>query len=151
MNIKTVGQQPQIVLVVQNVDAASITTGRGVALTQAAASVAANSLGMAAITAAVANNKNFIGVAIEDIPLNGTGRVVVWGYAASVALSQSVGSFTITAGDQLLLGGNAGTFTSVATPEGTSTQYYKYVVFGALSQATVSNPLPYGTGIVRGL
>lgn len=151
MNVKTVGQQDQVVMFVQNVDAASITTGAGVAFTQLAASVAAASLGKSAVTATAGDIKNFIGVAQQDIALNGVGRVVCWGYAASVLLSQSVGSFTVTGGDQLRLGGQAGAFTSVITPQATSTQYYKYVVCGGMSQATVSNPQSYGTGIVRGL
>jgi hypothetical protein len=148
MHVKSLGTYEQVVIVVKNVDGGgSITTGMGVALCAAAGSTD----GRNAVIATAGLGANFAGVAMEDIPINGYGRVVAWGYAGSILLSQSVGSFTVTAGDQLLLGGATGAFTSVITPQASSTQYYKYVVCGGMAQATVSNVRPYGYGIVRAL
>lgn len=138
----------RVQLIVKNVDGGgSITTGYPVALCIAAASTD----GVSAVRGVVALNKAFAGVAAQDIAINSYGLVTAWGYCGSILLSQSVGSFTVTAGDQLLLGAANAGFTSVITPEASSTQYYKYVIAGGMCQATISNPLPYAYGIVRAL
>jgi hypothetical protein len=138
----------RVLLVVKNVDGGgSITTGMGAALVATAAS--GDGIGAVRSTTALANA--FAGVALADIPINGYGLVTAWGYAASIALSQSVGSWTITAGDQLRLAGAAGCFTSVCAPEAVSTQMYRYVIaLGAVAD-TISNPRPYMSGLVRAI
>ena len=139
----------RIQIVVRNVDGSgSITTGMAVAFVVTAASGNGN----AAIKAIDTAGPNFAGVAVQDIAINAYGLVTAFGYAASVFLSQSVGSWTITSGDILRLNATqSGAFTSVFTPQSVSTQYYKYVVaLGAVAD-TISNPRPYMSGFARAL
>jgi hypothetical protein len=139
----------KVQLVVKNVDGSgSLTTGFGVALAVATGS----SDGVSAVKGQAAINTTFIGVASQDIAINAFGLVTAWGFAASVAVSQSVGSWTITAGDTLVISATqVGTFTSVVTPQSLSTQLYRYVVAAGGLADTISNPRPYISGIVRGL
>lgn len=139
----------RIQLVVKNVDGSgSITTGMGVALVVTAAS----GDGIGAIKAVATSGSAFCGVAVADIAINAFGLVTAWGYANSVFLSQSVGSWTITSGDVLRLNATqAGAFTSVFTDQALSTQYYKYVIAAGAVADTISNPRPYMSGIVRAL
>ena len=138
----------RVLVMVRNVDGSgSITTGMGANLAVQAGSYTQND----AIRATAATGARFVGVARQDIAINDFGLVTAYGLALSVMLSQSVGSFTITVGVQLRIGGTAGQFTSVIVPEASSTQYYKYVICTAQNQATISNPLSYGSGIVFAL
>ncbi len=139
----------KVQIVVKNVDGSgSITTGMGVVLCDLAASMD----GIGALKGLVVSAKYFVGVAAQDIPINGFGLVTAWGYAASVFLSQSVGSWTITAGDTLILGATqSGAFTSVVLAQAVSTQFYRYVVAAGAVADTISNPRPYMSGIVRAL
>ena len=140
---------PEIILYqVKNVDGGgSITTGLGVALVATAAS----GDGISAVRSTGALAAQFSGVAKADIAINAYGLATVWGYAASVAISQSVGSYTITAGDTLRLAGAAGHFTSVITAQAVSTQMYRYVIaLGAVAD-TISNPRTYMAGLVRAI
>lgn len=141
----------KILINVKNVDGGgSITTGMGVCLAQAAASAD----GFSAIKQQGSSFQNtFCGVALQDIPINGYGLVTAWGFAASVLISQSVGSFTITSGDNLISAGatQAGAFTSVVTAQALSTQLYKWVIAAGSLVDTISNPRPYISGIVRAI
>lgn len=140
---------PERILVnVKNVDGGgSITTGMGACMVVTAAS--GDGIGSVRSTAALV--AGFIGVAKQDIAINAYGLLVSWGYAASVAISQSVGSWTITSGDNLVLAGAAGHFTSVVTAQALSTQLYRYVIaLGAVAD-TISNPRTYMSGFVRAL
>ncbi len=146
----------KVQLIVLNVDGSgSITTGMGAALVGAVGS--ADGISAVKTTGTAGNAGNFVGVAVNDIPINGYGLVTAWGFARSVALSQSVGSYTITSGDILIQSATfAGTFTSVVTNAALSTAMYKYVVAAStmatpLGTGTISNPLPYMSGIVRAL
>lgn len=141
----------RVLLIVRNVDGGgSITTGMGAALVATAAS--GNGINAVRTTATAGNAGNFCGVALNDIPINGYGLVTAWGYAASVAISQSVGSWTITSGDILIQSATAaGTFTSVVTNAALSTAMYKYVVAVGTLSDTISNPRVYTSGIVRAL
>lgn len=141
----------RILINVKNVDGSgSITTGYGAALVATAAS--GDGINAVKTTATAGNAANFSGVALGDIAINAYGLLVAWGYAASVALSQSVGSYTITAGDILIQSATkAGTFTSVVTNAALSTANFKYVVaLGAIAD-TISNPNPYMSGLVRAI
>lgn len=150
MLIQTLNRtDPEVILYnVKNVDGGgSITTGMGVALVATAAS----GDGVNSVRATAALAAQFSGVAKGDIAINAYGLVTAWGYAASVAISQSVGSYTITSGDTLRLAGAAGHFTSVITAQAVSTQMYKYVIaLGTLSD-TISNPRTYMAGLVRAI
>lgn len=140
---------PERILVnVKNVDGGgSVTTGMGVAMVATAAS--GDGINTVRSTGALA--ATFSGVALQDIAINAYGLVTAWGYAASVAISQSVGSYTITSGDTLRLAGAAGHFTSVLTAQAVSTQMYRYVIaLGAVAD-TISNPRTYMSGFVKAL
>lgn len=104
MNIPKVDRagNDTIYISARNVQASSLTTGHAVALALHAASV---SRGEQAIchTAAAADITRFHGVAAQDIASNAVGRVIVWGYAASVLISTSVGDHTtIVPGEPLV-------------------------------------------------
>lgn len=138
----------RVLLQVRNVDGGgSITTGMGGALVKTAAS--GNGINAVRVTAALVGE--FSGVAINDIAINAYGLVTAWGYAASVAISQSVGSWTLTSGDYLRISGAAGHFTSVITAQAVSTQMYKYVIALGTLADTISNPRTYMSGLVRAL
>lgn len=140
----------RVQIVVKNVDGGgSLTTGMGVAFAQ----VAASADGVSAVRQTKALQAQFCGVAVQDIAINAYGLVTAWGFAASVLLSQSVGSWTITSGDVLKPTDSTqlGAFTSVLTPQAMSTLLYKYVVAAGAVADTISNPRPYISGIVRAL
>ena len=140
----------RVQIVVKNVDGGvSLTTGMGVCFAQ----VAASADGAGAVRHTKALQAQFCGVAAQDIAINAFGLVTAWGFAASVLLSQSVGSWTITSGDILKPADstNIGAFTSVLTPQAMSTLLYKYVVAAGTIADTISNPRPYISGIVRAL
>jgi len=142
---------PEKVLInIKNIDGSgSITTGMGAALVVTAAS--GDGIGAIKNAAGAAAAHLFLGIAKSDIPINGYGLLTAWGYAASVFISQSVGSWTITTGDVLIPAGQAGAFTSVVTNAALSQAQYRYVIaLGAVAD-TISNPRPYMSGFVRAL
>jgi hypothetical protein len=133
-------------LVVKNVDGGgSITTGAGVCLVQAGASID----GVSAVNSTAATISGFGGVAKQDIAINGYGQVTAWGYAASVLVSHVGTSITITRGDTLKPGAVAGTFFSSLTNQALSTLLYRYVK-AAETPAAVSAQV-WIKGFVRGL
>ena len=134
---------------VKNVDGGgSITTGLGACFPIAGASID----GISAVKATGALARGFVGVAVQDIAINGFGLVTAWGLVNSVQISNVGTSITITAGDQLLAGAVAGTFFSVITPQATSTQYYKYVYAANTIPVDISNlNVSFVQGIVRAL
>lgn len=143
-------QDPEkIQLIVKNVDGGgSITTGLGACFPITGASID----GVSAVRATGALARGFVGVATQDIGINGTGLVTAWGIVNSVAISNVGSSITITAGDQLKVGGVSGTFFSSIAPEATSTQYYKYVyAANTIPTALSSGTESYLQGIVRAI
>lgn len=138
----------KVFIIVKNVDGGgSITTGMGAAFSPDTAS----DDGVNAVQSTGALSALFAGVAQKDIAINGFGLVQVWGFAASVAISQSVGSWTVTAGDILRHSGDAGHFASVITDQAISTQLYRYIVAMDAVGDTVSNPRVYMSGFVKAL
>ena len=139
----------RIQIMVKNVDGGgSITTGLGAALPITGASID----GVSAVKATGALARGFLGVATEDIAINGYGKVTAWGYVNSVQISNVGSSITITAGDQLLAGAVAGTFFSAITAQATSTQYYKYVYAATTIPVDISNlNQSFVAGMVRAL
>lgn len=105
--------EERVYIVVTNVDASSITKGYAVAF-----AIGGNSFdGKAAVMPAsgtAANLPGFCGVADADIPSQTAGRVLAWGFAASVFLSRTNTSVTINQGDPLVPGAAAGGLFSVA-------------------------------------
>lgn len=111
----------------KNVDGGgSVTTGYGVALVTSAASFD----GVNAVRSTAALWKGFNGISAHDVPINGFGKATVWGYAASIALSNVGTSITVTAGDTLKPGAVAGTWFSSLTNEALSTLLYRYAIAG---------------------
>jgi len=139
----------RIQIQVKNVDGGgSITTGLGVAFPISGASID----GISSVRATAALQRGFVGVAVQDIAINGYGLVTAWGYVNSVQISNVGTSITITAGDQLKLSGIAGQFFSSVAPETTSTQYYKYVYAATTVPVDLSNlNQSFVAGIVRAI
>lgn len=134
-----------VAIVVKNVDGSgSFTTGMGVALCEAGASID----GVSAVKYAATKQLGFCGIAERDIPINGFGTAVAWGLANSVLLSHVGSSITITRGDVLIAGAVAGTFFSSITAQAMSTLLYRYVY--AADSITVS-AAAYVRGISRAL
>ena len=133
----------------KNVDGGgSITTGYGVAFPITGASID----GISVVKATAALARGFIGVSVQDVPINGYGLATAWGYVNSVQISNVGSSITITAGDQLLAGAVAGTFFSAITPQATSTQYYKFVMAATTVPVDLSNlNQAFVAGIVRAI
>jgi hypothetical protein len=147
----------QVTIVVKNVDAATITTGLGVALAVDTSCDGMNAIKQAATTYSV----GFIGISQKDIPVNGYGTVVCWGVADSILLSNAGTSITVTKGDVLWPSAVAGAFYSSArgasvvnagmstlTASGLLGASKTYVI--ATSSNTVS-AAAYVSGLVRAL
>lgn len=149
MLIQQVIREPEVVqIVVKNVDGSgSITTGLGAMLVAAGASID----GANAVKSTAASIKSFVGIAAEDIPINGYGRVTVWGLAQSVFISNVGTSITITRGDTLKPGAVAGTFFSSVTDAAMSTLLNKYVIAASTPVAISTASQSYVQGIVRAL
>ena len=149
MLIQQVIRDPEVVqVIVKNVDGGgSITTGLSACLVVAGASTD----GVSATKSLAANQKGFIGVAAEDIPINGYGRVTAWGLAQSVFISNVGTSITITRGDTLIPGAVAGTFFSSVTAQAMSTLLNKYVIAASTPVAISTASQSYVQGIVRAL
>ena len=146
MQIAQLGTNAERVnVVVKNVDGAgSLTTGRGVCLVQAGASID----GISAVNATGALIKGFIGVSIQDIAINAIGLVTAGGYVASVLISHEGSSITVTRGDTLKPGAVAGTFASSLTDQAISTLLYRYVYAGSTNTISAA---AYVTGVVKAL
>lgn len=147
MNISSLNREDaeRVEIVVKNVDGGgSLTTGLGVALCEAGASID----GVSAVRATGAAQKGFVGIAKNNTPINGFGLVTCWGLANSVLLSHVGTSITVTAGDTLITGAVAGTFFSSITAQAMSTLLYRYVY--SADSITVS-AAAYVRGIVRAL
>lgn len=149
MLIQQIIREPEVVqIIVKNVDGSgSITTGLGVALVASGASID----GVSAVKSAASTIKAFAGVAAEDIPINGYGRVTVWGLAPVVQLSNVGTSITITRGDTLKPGAVAGTFFSSITDAAMSTLLNKYIIAASTPVAISTYSQSVCSGIVRAL
>lgn len=138
----------RVQMIVKNVDGGgSITTGLGAAFPISGASID----GVSAVKSTAALQKGFVGVATQDIAINGFGLVTAWGYVASVQISNVGSSITVTAGDTLKPGAVAGTFFSSLTNEAISTLLYKYVYAATTPAAVSALPEAFCAGIVRAL
>jgi len=145
MQIQQLAREAESVnIVFKNVDGGgSITTGKGVAH-----ATGASLDGVSVVPATAALQAGFVGIAKQDVPINGYGLATVWGYVASVEISNVGSSLTITRGDVLKPGAVAGTFFSSVTAQAMSTLLYRYV--RAATTNTIS-AVAYVQGIVRAL
>lgn len=139
----------RVQIVVKNVDGGgSITTGLGVAFPGSGASID----GISSVRATAALQRSFVGVATQDIAINGFGLATAWGFVNSVQISNVGTSITITAGDTLKLSGIAGQFFSSVLNEAFSTLMYKYVYAATTVPVDLSNlNQSFVSGIVRAL
>lgn len=139
----------KVQLMVKNVDGSgSITTGWGAMFATAGASI--DGISSTKLTGAAV--KGFVGVATQDIAINGFGLVTAWGFVNSVQISNVGSSITITAGDTLIPGAVAGTFFSSVTAQALSTLLYKYVVAATTIPTALSSLAEsYISGIVRAI
>lgn len=129
----------------RNVDGGgSITTGFGVRVVQSAASFD----GLSSVQSTAAAIKDFNGIVSRDTPINGFGKATVWGYAASVVISNVGTSITVTAGNTLIPGAVAGTWFSSITDAAMTTVLNKYIVAG---QTNTISALAWVSGFVRGM
>lgn len=147
MDIQAVNQKdPEAIRVAfKNVDGGgSITAGYGIQLVSAAASFD----GVSAVQSTAAALKSFNGIASRDVPINGFGKATVWGYAASIVISNVGTSITVTAGDTLKPGAVAGTWFSSVTDAAMTTLLNKYIVAGSTN--TIS-ALAWVSGFVHGM
>ena len=128
----------------KNVDGGgSITTGYGIRTVQTAASFD----GVASVQSSAGGIKDFNGIVVRDTAINGFGKATVYGYAASVVISNVGTSITVTAGDTLKPGAVAGTWFSSLTDAAMTTVLNKYVVAG---QTNTISALAWVSGFVRG-
>lgn len=136
----------RIQITVKNVDGGgSITTGLGVNLVGAGASID----GISSIRSTAATIQGFVGVAVQDIPINGFGLVTMWGQVNSVQISHVGSSITITRGDLLIPGAVAGTFFSSVTAQALSTVLYRYIIAATTPDAVSTQNVAFVQGIVR--
>lgn len=139
----------RVQLIVKNVDGGgSITTGMGACFPITGASID----GISSVKATAALARGFVGVATQDIAINGFGLVTAWGQVNSVQISNVGTSITTTAGDQLKASAVAGMFFSSVAAETTSTQYYRFVYAATTVPVDLSNlNQSFVQGIVRAL
>lgn len=144
----------KIFLAIKNTDASSMTTGYGVELAMAGASVD----GISAVLSRSGTNANhpgFLGVAEKDIPANTAGLCQVYGFVNSVFLSNTNTSVTVNDGDPLIPGPLAGglmsgnlTYLSSGLKYVVALSTLAGLLGGTLSQAVTAN---YTKGFVRAL
>jgi hypothetical protein len=128
----------------RNVDGGgSVTTGYAVAIVPTAASFN----GVNAVNRTAALQNTFHGVSTTDVAINDYGKAVIYGYAASIALSNVGSSITVTAGNNLKPGAVAGTWFSSITGQALSTVLYRYATAG--QTITISAPA-WVSGYVKG-
>lgn len=134
----------KVYLSVTNVEASSLTQGYLVAL-----AIGGNSFdGVAAVLAAsgtAANLPGFVGVAAADITSQSAGRVLAWGFAASVFLSNVGTSLTIAQGSPLVPGAVAGGAFSLAPTYAASG--FKFILASNVPAAISASG--YVSGLVR--
>jgi hypothetical protein len=147
MDIQTVNRNDaeSIRVAFKNVDGGgSITTGYGIALATSAVSFD----GLSSTRSTAALIRDFFGVVAKDTPINGFGKATVYGYAASVVISNVGTSITVTAGNSLIPGAVAGTFFSSLTDAAMTTVFNKVIVSGV---TTTISALAWISGFVHGM
>ena len=139
----------KIFIPVLNTEASSMTTGYAVAIAFGAASADGHQAVMTR-SGTAANLPGWVGVAAADIAANTRGRVQTYGYAASIYLSQMNTSITVTIGDLLVPGAQAGGLTSAITPTGAASGF-RYVMVISAPTLTLSNTVGncYTSGYIR--
>jgi hypothetical protein len=141
----------KVFIVVKNVDSTTVTTGNGVRYVGGTAAEIASTDGVNAVKASSINSL-FAGIAAEDIPSNGYGRVQAWGYVPTISISaeadKTIG-VTGVANSYLKMSAVAGSFTSTQTEASLTTSAYKYVQ--NFTTVNISGGTPTTAGFVRAL
>lgn len=130
--------------VVTNVDARSLTQGWPVALRLGTAASLNFNAAVLALSGTAADLPGFLGVADQDIATNAVGRVVLWGYAKSVFLSNVGSSLTVNNGDPLVPGA-AGFFSLAPTYAASG---FKYVICS--NRPAAISAAAWASGFVKG-
>lgn len=137
-------------MTVKNCEASSITTGMAAALCLGNTASFDGTSVVKPASGTAANLPGFLGVAAQDIAPNAFGLVQIFGNVLSVQLSVVNTSVTVTAGDPLIPGAAAGTFTSSAPTYAASG--FGWVIVSNAPTATLSQAAPlFCSGFVRGL
>lgn len=143
----------KVFVVIQNVEATSITTGYGARFVGGAAAEIVSTDGVQAVLATAATMAQFAGIAAQDIAANAFGRVQSRGYVNSIAYSgvgtQLTVGVTGFAGSVLKVGAASGTFFSAALPEAAISQGMGHYV-QAWTTTLISAHPSYGSGWVVG-
>lgn len=134
----------QAITPVTNVDARSLTQGWPVAFRLGTTASLNFNNAVLALSGTAADLPGFLGVADQDIATNAVGRVVVWGYAKSVYISQTGTSITINNGDPLVPG--AGGFFSLAPTYAASG--FKYVIASNVPTTGVTGTLSNAVNVL---
>lgn len=135
----------QVWTAVTNVDARSLTQGYPVALRLGTnASLDFNSA-VLALSGTAGDLPGFLGVADQDIATNAVGRVVIYGYAKSVFLSNVGSSITANNGDPMVPGAMG--FFSLAPTYAASG--FKYVILS--NRPAAISAAAWASGYVKGL
>jgi hypothetical protein len=132
----------------KNVEATSITTGMGAALRLGTTASFDGTQMVRAIAGNAGDLPGFLGISVKDIPSNAYGLIQTYGNTASVLLSVTTTSITITAGDPLIPGAVAGTlFSGVPTYAASG---FNWVIASNPPTGTLSQAAPlYCSGFVR--
>jgi hypothetical protein len=145
----------KVFVVVRNVSGTVATAGSAMRYVGAlgAAEVASTDGVNAYLLTAVAEMPGLAGIAVEDIAVNGYGRVQAWGYHPTALFSfeadKTVGVATVTE-TFLQPGGAAGTLTSALDPAAAMrSTNFKYIQ--NLSTVNISGGAPSGAVFVRAL
>lgn len=145
----------KIFIVCKCVDDTTATTGYGVKFVGGATGEVASADGSNVhLSADTDFAYNFCGIAAQDIPTNGYGRVQCWGFVNSIAFSAEADK---TIGPAAYLsailkhGGTGYGFTSagVATAQALSTFGYRWVA--TWTTTNISGGVPYGSGFVHAM
>lgn len=145
----------KVFIVIQNVEASSITTGYGARFVGGAAAEIVSTDGVQAVmtVSGGATMPNFAGVAAQDIASNGYGRVQSRGYVSSIAYSgvgtQLTVGVTGIANSFLVPGAAAGTFFSAGVPQAVLSTGMGHFV-QAWTTTLISAHPSYGSGAVVG-
>lgn len=139
-------QPEKISFSVKNITGATVTTGLGVAY-----AITGNSVdGVGVILPAsgtAASLPGFMGIALQDIPVNGYGLVQAFGMVNSILLSNVGTSITITQGDPLIPSAQGGALFSGAPTYANSGGQ----VVIAMATAGISGASTYISGLLQGL
>jgi hypothetical protein len=137
------GTGPEYVdIVVKNAHGATITTGYPAAYTTTAASL----IGANVVLPAASATATFAGIALSDIPNNGSGRLRAYGYVGSVAIFATGTSGTNAVG--IAVGPGAA---SLGVNSTGLKDFFGPVILAEAVGAAINSPGGYAKGFVRAL